>query len=283
MADQTAQTFAMGNRLLRLERKVEAIRCAILGVCAEPENFAECQGRLRRLLDNIDDCPYVSAPTDPAAAPERRAGEHPKRCPSCDSPAPHLHPAMQFEGEVQPCSNPWHEQRTPENNKKERRGTGSGLTYEDVVKHGLRRVCNRKSPDRDPLDALTESPPAPGTGVILPPGVDPLLYETYVAFRMFIEWHAGCHENDCPMDDTCDCKGKPYNDAVNAALRKADERLRAAGMEIIHAEPWVRWPPLRDGRGYCLLRCTPGPERETCAVERGLGTGRCECECHGRK
>jgi hypothetical protein len=30
------------------------------------------------------------------------------RCPRCQSPAPNLHPAMQHEGEVQPCSHPFH-------------------------------------------------------------------------------------------------------------------------------------------------------------------------------
>jgi hypothetical protein len=30
------------------------------------------------------------------------------RCPRCNSPDPKLHPAMQFEGEVQPCTHEWH-------------------------------------------------------------------------------------------------------------------------------------------------------------------------------
>jgi hypothetical protein len=35
-----------------------------------------------------------------------------EHCPTCDSPAPLLHPAMQFEGEVQPCKDAWHTQTT---------------------------------------------------------------------------------------------------------------------------------------------------------------------------
>lgn len=30
------------------------------------------------------------------------------KCPTCDSPNPKMHPAMQHEGEVQPCRDPWH-------------------------------------------------------------------------------------------------------------------------------------------------------------------------------
>ena len=32
----------------------------------------------------------------------------PDRCPTCTSPSPELHPAMQHEGEVQPCRDDWH-------------------------------------------------------------------------------------------------------------------------------------------------------------------------------
>lgn len=36
-------------------------------------------------------------------------------CPICQSPAPHRHPAVQHEGEVQPCRDPYHLAVTPEN------------------------------------------------------------------------------------------------------------------------------------------------------------------------
>lgn len=38
-----------------------------------------------------------------------------KRCPRCQSNAPHLHPAVQFEGEVELCTHDFHLTKTPSN------------------------------------------------------------------------------------------------------------------------------------------------------------------------
>lgn len=36
-------------------------------------------------------------------------------CPRCQSPAPHLHPAVQVEGEVETCTHEFHLRQTPQN------------------------------------------------------------------------------------------------------------------------------------------------------------------------
>jgi hypothetical protein len=36
-------------------------------------------------------------------------------CPTCNSPKPNLHPAIQFEGEVSPCIDAFHRRVTAEN------------------------------------------------------------------------------------------------------------------------------------------------------------------------
>ena len=37
------------------------------------------------------------------------------RCPTCNSPQPHRHPALAFEGEVEVCADEFHLQETPQN------------------------------------------------------------------------------------------------------------------------------------------------------------------------
>lgn len=39
------------------------------------------------------------------------------KCPRCGSPQPHLHPAVQHEGEVQVCLDEFHLRPTPQNTK----------------------------------------------------------------------------------------------------------------------------------------------------------------------
>lgn len=50
-----------------------------------------------------------------------------RKCPRCESPAPHLHPAIQFDGEVQPCTHKYHKQITPENTKEKIEATNQVL------------------------------------------------------------------------------------------------------------------------------------------------------------
>ena len=33
----------------------------------------------------------------------------------------------------------------------------------------------------------------------------------------YVIYHGAIHEDDCPSDDTCECRWRPVNNAVNAA------------------------------------------------------------------
>lgn len=44
---------------------------------------------------------------------EKAFGADARKCPRCGSPSPNLHPAMQCEGEVQPCPHAWHRGEWP--------------------------------------------------------------------------------------------------------------------------------------------------------------------------
>jgi hypothetical protein len=40
------------------------------------------------------------------------------KCPTCDSPSSHLHPSVQYEGEVETCPDAFHLKRTSQNGER---------------------------------------------------------------------------------------------------------------------------------------------------------------------
>ena len=46
--------------------------------------------------------------------------------------------------------------------------------------------------------------------------------------EQYARWTGGVHDQGCPEDDTCDCSGKPANDAINDAVRYFDALVRGA-------------------------------------------------------
>lgn len=65
----------------------------------------------KEMAARVDHSQYPSNPLATAASGQ----PVPAKCPTCGSPHPHLHPAVQFEGEVQLCADVFHLRLTPEN------------------------------------------------------------------------------------------------------------------------------------------------------------------------
>jgi hypothetical protein len=67
-----------------------------------PDTSLVLRVRTQDLVDKV--YPVISNPEGVGF----KAVEMPANCPTCDSPERRLHPAIQHEGEVQPCTDGWH-------------------------------------------------------------------------------------------------------------------------------------------------------------------------------
>ncbi len=45
------------------------------------------------------------------------------------------------------------------------------------------------------------------------------------ALKAAATFHGTAHQEDCPCDDTCDCRFKPFNDLINRTINQADEAI----------------------------------------------------------
>lgn len=103
---------AQKHRIRELEAELEALRSRDGAIAEELRAVAdsyEVDGSRPKLVS------FLRERADRLVSEEAGAEEKPKEnamqhCPTCDSPAPQLHPAVQHEGEVQPCADPYHEQ-----------------------------------------------------------------------------------------------------------------------------------------------------------------------------
>lgn len=122
--------LTLRERVKHLEAEIDRTRPVVEAARAYRRSPIESMERHGRVLftavDALDDSPTGGPPNAPGAESESADDNKPdpasdqtgagvgERCPACDSPSPGLHPAMQSEGEVQPCGDPWHGPVSPE-------------------------------------------------------------------------------------------------------------------------------------------------------------------------
>lgn len=97
------------------------------------------------------------------------------------------------------------------------------------------------------------------------------------AVKLYAEWHGACHEKDCPGDDTCNCKGKPINEAINNAVRLADYQIARDKTEALADTLCYCCHHLRRQCPHCAPRLS-GLDK---LLHRGNAQPSSVCQCNG--
>lgn len=48
---------------------------------------------------------------------------------------------------------------------------------------------------------------------------DQITKNMYTDLIAYVEWNGAMHEEDCPCDDTCECKGESVNKSINTLIK----------------------------------------------------------------
>lgn len=111
MHEKDRQLGSLEQQLCNFQEEIDSLRgdARRFHWLCDDHSSVQVRSKRKDLLKAMSVMSYSAICTDIDAAIKMLDGlQKMRNCPTCDSPARHLHPAMQHEGEVQICRDSWH-------------------------------------------------------------------------------------------------------------------------------------------------------------------------------